>query len=69
MCLGAAVVCTTCTAAPELPGGAVSTTSRGAGFTGVAVPARGLGSCIQLLLLAELLSGVPQLGAGSWILL
>nr|XP_008514606.1 PREDICTED: sodium-coupled monocarboxylate transporter 1 [Equus przewalskii] len=60
---------TTSTASAGLSGGAGNTAARGVGFTGVAVAVGDLGSCMQLLLLIEPVSGVPPLGAGSWILL
>nr|XP_044632681.1 interleukin-31 receptor subunit alpha [Equus asinus] len=49
----AAITCTTFAAAPGLSGGAGSTTARGAGFADVTAAARGLGSCMQALLLME----------------
>ena len=67
--MGAAALGTTCAVAPGLSGDAGSITVRATGFTGVAVAARGPGSCTQSLLLVESVLGVLPLGVGSQVLL
>ena len=69
MGLGAATMCTACTVAPGLPGGAGNTIAGGIEFMGVPANPRGPRSCMQPLLLVILLLGVPLLGAGLWALL
>lgn len=54
---------------PCLSVAAGSTTTRGAGFTGVILALRGLEFYVQPLLVVELLSGVPPVRARSWVLL
>ena len=66
---GAAAPCAICTPAPSLSGSAGSTTARGAGFTGVAVTARGPWSCMKHPLLVEPVSRMPLLVSQSWVLL
>ena len=64
----AAFPCTTCAAVQRL----CCSSASGAGFMGVADGARGPGAlctCMQLLLLVELVSGLLPLGAGSPVLL
>ena len=60
-------MCTSCAAPPGLSGHAGHTTARCAGLTGVHIAVGGLGSCMQLLLLVELMLGMPPLGAGSQV--
>ena len=62
----AVVLCTTCTAGPELSGGACCTTPRAAGFTVVAVTGRGLGP--GDLYIAPIAGGADLKGgvAGGW---
>lgn len=66
MGLGEAALCFTCAAAPRFYGSIAARSSR---FTGVTVTAGWPGSCRHSLLLVECVSGVPPLGAGSWVLL
>ena len=69
-----AVQCSTRAALPGLSGGACSTTARGTGFTSITVASTGWGlwSCMQPLLLVELVLVVPALmtgfSCGSWSL-